>query len=327
MNLSRGDRPIRKLLLNGREVTTLVRGGRVVYRTGSAVPLPQLEYRVFDDGDNKWWEAWFYSGEELSGSAADGWTDVRGYAVLRLERSEDLQSWDHNFTDLADNGTEVEAGIWKYGGRTIYPVDSVTKTGQLSLVRSRPDPRSNPLTAIVISDVDLALPNFPYDLPTDAATLQADLVAEGFTGATVEALSGGAYWALVTNYAGQLPVSPVSQLVIDNATQSLPNYPYTIPGDEALLISDLEDLGWTDVSIVYQGGYRIDIPDVESTGYNPSHRVDWTPYLVENMLGELVNYVSSISFDSEAVNEDGVRTAVASQFTRLRLTRGTRVLP
>ncbi len=320
MILHQGSTLVDDVRLGADQVDFLVHGGVLLYYRRGAFDgdMGQCVSEVVEDGGNKYFELTWTMDALMDGDVEGGLThpdDSR--LTFVVERSEDLTTWTTDFVNSAAPEDQMD-GTWLYRARSPFPVASETKTSQLVLDRPRPDPRSNPLTEVIVGGVSLALPNYPYDLPADAATLEADLVAAGFPGSTVEALSSGAYWALVTNYAGQLPASPVSQLVIDNATQPLPNYPYTIPGDEALLVSDLEDLGWTDVSLVYQGGYRIEIPDVESTGYNSANRVEWTPYLVENMLGELVNYVGTFAFASEAVNEDGIRTNVPSQFGRVR---------
>lgn len=320
MILHQGGTLVDDVRLGSTQVDFLVRGGVLLYyrRGAFEADMGQGVAEVVEDGGDQYFELTWTMDALMDGDVESGLThpdDSR--LTFVVERSEDLTTWTTDFVNSAAP-EDLMDGTWLYRARSPFLVASSVKTSQLVLDRPRPDPRSNPLTEVIVAGVSLTLPNYPYDLPADAATLQADLVAAGFTGATVEDLSSGAYWALVTNYAGQLPASPVSQLVIDNAIQGLPNYPYTIPGDEALLIADLEDLGWTDVSIVYQGGYRIEIPDVESTGYSVINRVEWTPYLVENMLGELVNYVGSISFDGEAVNGDGTRTNVPCQFGRVR---------
>jgi hypothetical protein len=277
-----------------------------------------LSVRI-DDTENKFFELHWLMDEEMTGSVEDGFTHPEDSRLtFVVERSEDLETWTPDFLNVAAPEDQMD-GTWLYKARSPMLVGSVTKTGQLTLSRPRPDPRSNPLTSITIADVELTLPNYPYDMPADAATLQADLIAEGFTGATVTDLSAGAYWVTVTDYAAPLPASPVNRILIDNTEQDLPNFPYAIPGDEAQLIADLEDLGWTDVAIVFQGGYEIEIPNVESsTDYNVAHRVEWTPYLVENSFGDLVNSVGQASFSGIYVNEDGIRTNVLKQFGRVR---------
>lgn len=321
MILHQGSTLVDDVRLGSAQVDFLLQGDQLLYyRKGVFDPdMGGCLSVIVDDTANKFFELHWLMDEEMTGSVEDGFTHPSDSRLtFVVERSEDLVTWTTDFLNVVAPEDQMD-GTWLYKARASVLVGSVTKTGQLSLSMPTPDPRSNPIISITLADVELTLPNYPYDMPGDAATLQADLIAEGFAGATVTDLSAGAYWVTVTDYAAQLLASPVDRVVIDNAPQDLPNFPYTIPGDEALLISDLEDLGWTDVAVVFQGGYEIEVPNVESsTAYNVTHRIDWTPYLIENNVGDLVNSVGGIGFQGSYVNEDSIRTEVVKQFGRVR---------
>jgi hypothetical protein len=53
-----------------------------------------------------------------------------------------------------------------------------------STAGSGADVRNNPFTSLVINNVTRALGGFPYTMPGDAARMQADMRANGLTGAT-----------------------------------------------------------------------------------------------------------------------------------------------
>lgn len=195
MTLYRGDRRIKRPIVNGQPARFLMHRGRQVWPCRKPIRPPTLKYRIVEDADEKWFEVGFDSLEELDGSAATGWTDPRGYCDMRLERSENLVTWyEEEFTDCADSGTPNGDGSWKYWARSIFPVDSKVKTGQIwcqspTADFNSYDTRNNPFTSIKINNVTQSLPNYPYTMPTDAATLQSDLRAAGWTGATVVASS------------------------------------------------------------------------------------------------------------------------------------------
>jgi hypothetical protein len=314
---------VEQLFLEDVAVDFLFKDGVLYYyRRDVFEPLMgNAEAVIVDDSANLFFELHFVVDSVLDGSVEAGFThpdDARlGFTV---ERSEDLQTW---FTDMVTSGTVEDQmdGTWLYKARSPVLVNSVTKTGQLVLDFPTPNPLANPLTGVTIGDVPLSLPNFPYDMPADAAVLEADLVAAGFTGATVTDLMSGRYWVTTTYFQAGLMASPVDRVVIRSAALALPNFPYTIPGDEALLIADLEDLGWADVAVVYQGGYRIEIPDVASSaGYNVVHQVLYPTWLTLDDHDQIAVNGGGASFHGNYVNGDDIRTLVPSQFGRVRMT-------
>jgi hypothetical protein len=187
--LYKGTRRVKNIKVNGRNCRLILKAGRQVWPCRKPLKLPTLEYRMTNDGGEKFFEVGFTSGELLEGSAATGWQDVRGYVTIQLQQSENLTAWQEGlFVDCADSPEDMPDGSFRYWSRCIFPVDSTIKTGRMRAVgRSPGDPRNGPFTALTLGGVVQSLPGFPYSMPTDSARLQADLRAIGWTGATVTA--------------------------------------------------------------------------------------------------------------------------------------------
>jgi hypothetical protein len=142
-----------------------------------------------EDGPNgleKWFEVGFQTPNLLSGDATRGWVDLSGRITLAMLWSDDLTSWrTQQFIDVTGSPTAVSGG-YEYWVRSILPQDSEISTGGISAGASGyEDVRNQPFTSLVINSVVQALPNFPYQMPGDAAQMQTDLRALGWTGATV----------------------------------------------------------------------------------------------------------------------------------------------
>lgn len=189
MTLYKGNRRVKNIKVNGRNVRMIVKGGRQIWPCRKPWKPPTLEYRMTNDGGEQFFEVAFTSGELLNGSAAEGWQDVRGYLDFKLQQSEDLIQWHEGlFVDAPGSPEDMPDGSFRYWSRCIYPVNSTIKTGQMRATGpGGNDLRNGPFTALTLGGVVQSLPGFPYAMPTDAARLQADLRAIGWTGATVTA--------------------------------------------------------------------------------------------------------------------------------------------
>ena len=157
-------------------------------RTGS------LGFRTVEvDGPNGW-EWWFEVGfivpAWLAGDASVGWVAPRSRTRLWLEWSADLVTWVTGKFISSPGSPIIGKDGYEYWSRSILPVDSRIKTGAIVCASTAADGNvlNNPFTAITIADVVLALPNFPYTMPTNAAQLQTDLSAV-YPGSTVVAAS------------------------------------------------------------------------------------------------------------------------------------------
>lgn len=208
--LHHGNRQVKTLRTQGRQLGLLVSQGRQIY-PGKRQELPQVEHRIVEDGGEKWFEVGFRSPSILTGNASAGWADARGLVALRIEQSTDLVAWNlGKMVDCATTAISNGDGTYDYWSRCIYPVDSSVKTGQL-VVQSEPheDARNAPFTALVINGVAQSLAHFPYTMPGHASQMQADLRAVGWTGATVVS-SSASVWRIV------IPNVEFSSYAIDN---------------------------------------------------------------------------------------------------------------
>ncbi len=186
-----------------------VSGGAFVPQGATAYPpapaLPATYTRITEEngpnGMERWFEAGFDSAEILTGSAEVGWAGENiTYSPLW---SEDLTTWiTGRFIDCAGSPEDNGDGTWRYWCRSVYPANSETSTGQLWAENIGGDVRNNPFTSLVIEGIIQALPNFPYTMPDDAAQMQADLRAAGWTGATVESVTGPDWRIEIPNVEG-----------------------------------------------------------------------------------------------------------------------------
>lgn len=209
------------------------------------------------NGYEKWFEVGFTAPNLLVGDASRGWVDSSGRIRFWLEWSEDLFHWTTaSFIDAA--APTPVAGGYEYWARSIWPMDSAASSGEIiceSIGDSNDDARNNPFTALTINSVVQTLPNFPYTMPTDAALLQTDIRAAGWTGATVVASS---------------------------------------------------DIAWA-----------ITIPNVSHSTYYTTNAVYWPQYYIADYLGNQTVKVWSRGFSGQYVNSAGTRTKLRKQFARL----------
>ena len=198
--LKHGTTPITDLRTHGGEIDLLINGGQIVWARIPATPgMPSLlGTRITEDDTGNGPEKWFECGfpirdiDDMVGNASAGWTTLHGFFRLVLWWSENLADW--SVGKFISVGTTLETldGIdcTVYWARSIYPVDSMIKTGQLMAANSG-NTRNNPIISVVINGEIQDLQHYPYDMAsgTARALLQADLRASGWTGATVTATS------------------------------------------------------------------------------------------------------------------------------------------
>jgi len=232
-----------------------------------------LEVRLVKDDVAEWFECGFLSpSNDLLGSAADGWTDAEGYLLFRMERSDDLINWDHDWTDAPGSPEGPDAnGDYKYWARSDYP--SVWKYVTIDLTLTT-DRAAKSITDLVLFGATISLPNYPYAMPADAAQLQTDLRAAGYTGATVSSVAAPLS-VVVTNHLEtdnvNFPVTLSGSDVTDvknasGTTISLPDYPYAMPGQITDLQADLIAAGYPYISArAYDDAWTIFIPDRSTT--------------------------------------------------------------
>lgn len=119
---------------------------------------------------------------------------------------------------------------------------------------------------------------------------------------------------------GNVNNNPINSVTIGGVTLSLPNQPYTLPGDAAQF--------QTDLAAIYPGAtvtassatvWEIYIPGVAFTSYTSPGRVNWTSYAAgTDPITGATFYSNGRDFDAQFINSAGVRTAVRKQFARLK---------
>lgn len=175
---------------------------------GSSVSTPApaaLDRTISLIGGEKFFDISFVSGQLLAGNASSGFSSHSGQTV-GIEWSQDLATWSTGrFTDL---GTPVEVpGGWRYAARSKTPVASRVRFADLTAQEARP----RTITSVTINSAAVPLPRAPYQLPLQAALLQQDLRAAGYSTATV-ASTGEGYRIQLQNilYTTPNPASTVA---------------------------------------------------------------------------------------------------------------------
>lgn len=117
--------------------------------------------------------------------------------------------------------------------------------------------------------------------------------------------------------------NPLTEIKIAGATQSLPNLPYTMPGDAAQLQTDLIAAGWAGASVTATSNliWEIAIPNVTTSTFNATSYVAWPSYTISTPLGPSV--VNGRGFEGIYVDADG-NVIHTKAFGRLKITKGTR---
>jgi hypothetical protein len=227
-----------------------------------------LEFRLVEDDDGIWFEAGFLSPyETLPGSAADGWTDPGGHLVFRLERSENLSAWDHNWID-SPLSPEPRGDDWMIWGRASIPRLWKFVTIDMTMTSDRGN-KSITMLKLFGANITAGM-SYPYAMPSQAATLQAHLIAAGYTGTVVSSVAKSMS-VVVTNWtnggADNFPVtlSGSNVTMVKNASGaniSLPGYPYAMPAQITNLQAALIAAGFPYASArVFGDEWTIFIPN------------------------------------------------------------------
>jgi hypothetical protein len=233
-------------------------------------PKPQPTTRIVTDDLGTWCEVGIRMPAVMPGNAADGWRLVG--ELLRLQSSTDLVNWESGgFANAAGSPVANGDGSKTYWSRAAVPLVWNVVTLDAHAVSDR---AFKNITDIAIGAVTIALPGYPYAMPASAATLQADLIAAGYAGATVSS-TPGTLRVEVRNYeyvSGMIDRSvllvtlsgaDVTAVATPAAVLiSLPGYPYAMPGQQAALQADLRAAGQSGAVVkLYGDEWRIDLPD------------------------------------------------------------------
>lgn len=237
-------------------------------------PAPILPPRTVVDANGKWAEVGFIAPELLSGNATTGWVDAAGEILWQLQTSEDLVTWaDDEMTDAAVTGIDNLNGTFTFWARRVEPLYWQAVMIDLTVGTDR---QGKSITGITRFGTPVTTGmTYPYAMPADAARLQTDLRAAGYTGATVTTATG-TLAARVNNHISTgtaalfVTMSGADVTAVKataaGSTISLPAYPYTMPGSRATLQTDLRAAGYTGaVVMLYQDPWQIFIPDQSAT--------------------------------------------------------------
>jgi len=271
---------VSKIYYQGQMVPFLIRGGKIVHAS-EPVALPDTVMRMADDAEGEWLELGFLSAVELIGSPSDGWTDADGYVTIRVQNSFDLETWmSGNWIPSPTSPVIANGdGTFWYWSRSTTP-----RFWKNLLIDNRigSNRHGKSITNIKLAYSTVTLPGYPYAMPAQAATLQADLIAAGYAGCTVQT-SAADISVDITNYyyANSLsnrerldPVVDAAPKVtnvttVDGGSISLPRYPYQMPGDQAALQTDLRAAGFSGAVVkLYGNPWEIFIPDRLTTDQN-----------------------------------------------------------
>jgi hypothetical protein len=229
--------------------------------------LEGIKQRFVSDEAGEWFECGFDSPEILSGNAADGWTDEFGHWRLRLERSIDLVNWDYQWED-APGSPVLASGVYTYWGRSKVPRLWKYVTVDETLTSDRAN-KSITMLNLFGANITAGM-SYPYAMPSQAATLQAHLIAAGYTGTVVSNVAKSMS-VVVTNWtnggADDFPVtlSGSNVTMVKNASGaniSLPGYPYAMPAQITNLQAALIAAGFPYASArVFGDEWTIFIPN------------------------------------------------------------------
>ena len=342
--------PLAKVL--GSEVGQLFTAGQeaeFAFGAGTCVfaRMPVAIYGVttsrwVTDDTGVWWEVGFTMDSTLTGNASTGWVDAGNYFKLEIQQSLDLINWSMGkFTPVAttDNGDTT----FTYWGRCTVPRLWKYVKIDLTAISAR---YGKTITAVKLFGATLALPGYPYAMPTQAAALQADLRALGYTGATVTSIAAPLTAEIIRYYYTnggavndlyQVTYTGASVSLVKTgagASISLPGYPYAIPSQAATLQADLITAGHTGAVVrLFADTWTIFIPDRDTVLAAREFQITFTPADPRpefDMFGGQTtnqdNLVSGISSNLRATASGATLSEAEKQFARFKITSGTRYL-
>lgn len=293
--IRKGSRLPRKVYKAGREVHWLTKGERTIYMSPSAARTATKAWLdanavtrcvIEEDSAGRWFEMEVDLPDTFTGDAEEGWTD--GVIRVGLHWSDNLTAWlgaGNGWID-APGKSPLSLGGGRKRFYARYETSAVIRFSALIDQRLTTSRHGKSITACRVFNAAVSLPNFPYEMPADAAQLQTDLRAAGYTGATVSTATGGwsakigDYNVAKTTFVPTWSGSDITALTagFGGSSVSLPNFPYTMPGDEAQLEADLEAAGYDYPQVtLYKDEWEVFLPDLNSTGTERRFEFDITP--------------------------------------------------
>lgn len=301
-------------------------------RTTIGWPKSQPTVRIVSDADGKWCEVGVRLPAVMPGNCADGW-NLAG-ELLRLQSSTDMVNWSvGGFTNAPGSPVTNADGSRTYWSRAAVPLKWNVVTLDLHATSNR---YGKSITAVKIGTSTVGLPGYPYAMPAAAATLQSNLIAAGYTGATVTStaaslsvevinhyLNGEGTYLRDTLYVTQSG-SDVTAVMTDAALIPLPAYPYEMPSQRAALQADLRAAGQSGAVVkLYGDEWSITLPDrTAATSVARNLTITITPddpHPAWNSLGTYLGNVSdnTVTGTSTNISHSGELTSEADkQFFR-----------
>lgn len=342
MTLKLNNRRIKKPVINGQAARLLLLGGRQVWPCRKPVHMDRLipiVSRMVEDSIGRWFEVGFQA-EGLTGSAATGWADSRGYVALQMHHSTDLLSWSTGkFIDGPDSGANLGGGLVQYWARSTAPHRWFQVLVDLRATTTR---YGKTITGLELQGIPISLPRYPYSMPSQAALLQADLLAAGYTGSTVTNTAHALSVTIYNHHPTGRKLLPVTMsgtnvtAVQDNgSTIPLPGYPYSMPSAKATLQTHLRNAGYGGAVVnLFADEWSVFIPNRSANDRNRNLNLTISPgdpYPVWDMFG---NYQGDAPATGVTGYPENLRDPSGSpllehdrQFARLGMTRGPRTLP
>jgi hypothetical protein len=290
-----GNRYPARLFRGDRRIHLLCKGGRPIYVSNEAAKAgakawldANVTHRVVmvDDSNGYWFDLEVILPPDFAGNPTDGWSN--GTIHLGMFWSDDLVSWNAAgdgwaFSPGKETPETMANGWKKWFVRCIsVPVWWKSMLIDLTAVSNR---YGKAITGLTIYRTPVSLPNYPYDMPGEAAQLQTDLRAAGYAGATVSSVSAPLTVQVRNHTSNGAAVLAVTQsgtnvtAVADNGvTIALPGYPYSMPGQRATLQTALRNAGKSGAVVMLFGDeWTIFLPNRTATGNVRDFAVTFTP--------------------------------------------------
>lgn len=301
----------------------LLRGDRPIYLSQEAVNIGAKTWldanvahavAIVADEAGTWFELEIILPGEFSGNPADGWTD--GKMRLGLFWSENLTSWVSGGWIAAPGKTAETLGDGRKKFFARYsPTPLFWKSVMIDLTLDA-NRYGKGITGLEIYQTPVSLPNYPYDMPSEAAQLQADLRAAGYTGAVISSVAAPLS-AGITNHlpSGRQTLqhtmsgTSITDIRDRGVTVPLPGYPYAMPSQRATLQTHLRSAGKSGAVVrLYGDVWTLFLPDRLASGTVRDISVVFSPgdpYPNFNIYEE---YLGEAPAKTEAGSWNNVRT-------------------
>ena len=290
-----GSRLPRNLHRGDRKIHLLYKGGRPIYFSNELIKYAahgwldaNVTHRVVmvHDTSGHWFDLEVILPPDFAGNPTDGWSN--GTIHLGMSWSDDLTSWraageGWDFSPGKET-PETMANDWQKWFVRCVSTPVFWKSIMIDLT-SISDRFGKAITGLTIYGTAVSLPNYPYEMPAQAALLQTDLRAAGYAGAVVSSVaaplrvqarnhtSKGASVLAVTQSGAN-----VTAVASNGVTIPLPGYPYALPGQLASLQTDLRNAGKSGAVVMLFGDeWTIFLPNRSATGTLRDFTVTFTP--------------------------------------------------